>query len=90
MDAASALLKVLASTAPGLGPTALTAFRTVPPPAHGGPKPTARQPVCLKDLAAQRGQSLVYSATAADASREIARPQALRRTSRAEVTPERR
>jgi hypothetical protein len=43
-------------------------------------KPTARQLAFLKDLAAQRGQSFAYPATAAEASREINRLRSLRRT----------
>jgi hypothetical protein len=43
-------------------------------------KPTARQLAFLKDLAAQRGQSFAYPATAAEASREIHRLRSLRRT----------
>ena len=53
-------------------------------------KPTARQLAFLKDLAAQRGQSFAYPATAAEASREIKRLHRLRRTSRADVARERR
>ena len=53
-------------------------------------KPTARQLAFLKDLAAQCGQSFVYPATAAEASREINRLRSLRRTARADVARERR
>ena len=53
-------------------------------------KPTARQLAYLKDLAAQRGQSFAYPATAAEASREIARLRGTRRTPRADVARERR
>jgi hypothetical protein len=60
-------------------PTSATAART----------PTARQLAFLKDLAAQRGQSFAYPATAAEASREINRLNRVRRTARADVTRER-
>ena len=61
-------------------PTSATAAR----------KPTARQLAFLKDLAAQRGQSFAYPATAAEASREINRLNRVRRTAWADVTRERR
>ena len=58
--------------------------------AAAAPKPTDRQLAFLKDLAAQRGQSFAYSATAAEASREIHRLRSLRRTVRADIARERR
>ena len=44
----------------------------------------------LKDLAAQRGQTFSYPATAAEASREIDRLRGTRRTPTADVARERR
>jgi len=61
-----------------------------PRSAAAAPKPTARQLAFLKDLAAQRGQSFAYPATAAEASREISRLRKLRRTARADVAREHR
>ena len=61
-----------------------------PTSAAAAQKPTARQLAILKDLAAQRGQSFAYPATAAEASREINRLRSLRRTARADVARERR
>jgi hypothetical protein len=53
-------------------------------------KPTRRQMAYLKDLAAQRGQTFSYPATAAEASREIDRLRGTRRTPTADVARERR
>ena len=61
-----------------------------PKSAVAAPKPTAPQLAYLKDLAAQRGQSFAYPATAAEASREINRLRMLRRTAPADVARERR
>jgi hypothetical protein len=61
-----------------------------PTGAAAAQKPTARQFAFLKDLAAQRGQSFAYPATAAEASREIKRLHRLRRTARSDVARERR
>ena len=53
-------------------------------------KPTRAQLTYHKDLAAQRGQSFAYPATAAEASREIDRLRGVKRTPRADVARERR
>jgi len=62
--------------------------RTTPTTRTG--KPTRRQMAYLKDLAAQRGQTFSYPATAAEASREIDRLRGTRRTPTADVARERR
>ena len=61
-----------------------------PTSAAAAQKPTPRQLALLKDLAAQRGQSFAYPATAAEASREIKRLHRLCRTARSDVARERR
>jgi hypothetical protein len=61
-----------------------------PTSAAAARKPTSRQLAFLKDLAAQRGQSFAYPATATEASHEIKRLHRLRRTARADVARERR
>ena len=61
-----------------------------PTSAAAAQKPTPRQLAFLRDLAAQRGQSFAYPATAAEASREIKRLHRLRRTARSDVARERR